>query len=157
MRGSGGDWSGRGWLGWGGMALFWRVVIVLVAWAFRVSVDRERGDRDPSEATLRRRFAVGESGEAGFAPCRRVLGRETVDQRRRAPGLHRPHAGSTSGALLSGWGCEACPPCVAGPPERPRPRQERGSGVNPPYSQACAWCRCRIDRNNGGGREHGTQ
>ncbi len=85
------------------MALFWFAVSVLRTWAIRVYVDRRPGNRDPSEAILRRWFAIGEIS---------------------------PHAGSTPGAYYRGSGCEACLLGVAGPPKWPRPMQEQGGDVS---------------------------
>lgn len=74
MMGYGGAWSGMGWFGFGGMFLFFFLVILLTAWALRVigSAPR-REDGDAALNLLRRRFAAGEITEAEYEQARRVL------------------------------------------------------------------------------------
>lgn len=74
MMGYYGGWTGMGWFGFGGMFLFFFLVILLTVWALRsIGPSERRDDGDVAMNLLRRRFAAGEITAAEYEQARRAL------------------------------------------------------------------------------------
>lgn len=79
MMGYFGAWNGMGWFGFGGMFLFFFLIVLLTALALRAAGPTERReDVDVAMNLLRRRFAAGEITEAEYEQARRVLARDRL-------------------------------------------------------------------------------
>lgn len=79
MMGYFGAWNGMGWFGFGGMLLFFFLVVLLTAWAVSAAGPAPRREEgDAALNLLRRRFAAGEITEAEYEQARQVLARDRL-------------------------------------------------------------------------------